>query len=91
MKCEQCNNDFCKNLDEKTRKQLCDYSVIITQKRKQSESCYNFKDSIEIILDGFCIAEFFSSDGKRIFNNILAPSDVLGQYFDFDVFKNAPS
>ena len=90
MKCEQCNNKFCKTLDETTKKQLCNYSVIVTQKRKQVEPFHIYKDSIEIILEGFCIVQTYSADGKRLFNTIMVPGDIIGSYLNFDAFENSP-
>lgn len=90
MKCEQCNNKFCKTIDDETKKKLCSYSIIVTQKRKQVEPFHIFKDSIEIVLEGFCIVQTYSADGKRLFNNIMIPGDIIGSYLNFDAFENSP-
>lgn len=90
MKCEQCKNKFCLMLDESTRKYLCDYSAIVKQPRKQVEPYMVYKDCIEIILEGYCVVVTYSAEGKRLFNNIMIPGDIIGSYLNFDAFKKAP-
>lgn len=89
MKCTLCNNRFCNILDVKTKKLLCDYSTIVTQQKNQTETSFYLENYVEILLEGFCIVQTYSEDGKKLFNFIMIPGDVIGAYSDFESFENS--